>query len=187
MSPAITRDALAAHLEGQADWRRRKADEFPEDHRNLEWARRLEELARWVRTLSPRHPGLIRLDKVWGFYGLDLFGVSGPRSSELTSRPDTQGEDWLEAFIEAYVEEEAEAGADVDPSLLLEWIQDPDPAIALPAVRRLQYQLEEWEEEAVLKAQVEDMPWSRIGQLLGRSRQSVWVKHRDPGEEGLAS
>jgi hypothetical protein len=180
MTPAVTRDALAAHLEAQADWRRQKADEFPEDQRNLEWARQLEELARWVRTLSPRHPALVRLDKVWGIYGLDFFGVSGPLSSQLTSRPDIQGEDWLEAFVEAYVEEEAEAGADVDPGRLLDWAQDPDPAIALPALRSLQYQLEGWEAEAVLKAQVEDMPWSRIGQLLGRSKQSVWEKYREP-------
>ncbi len=182
MSPATTRDALAAHLEAQADWRRRTAEDFPEDHRNVEWATRLDELAKWVRTLSPRHPNLVRLDKVWGVYGLDIFAVSGLQSSQLTSRPNNKGEDWLAAFVEAYVEEEAEAGADVDPPLLLEWAQDPDPTIALPALRRLQYLLDEWEEEAVLKAQVEGIPWSRIGQLLGRSKQSVWEKHRDPSE-----
>ncbi len=182
MSPATTRDALAAHLEAQAGWQRRTAEDFPQDHRNVEWATRLEELAKWVRTLSPRHPDLVRLDKVWGVYGLDIFGVSGPQSSQLTSHPDNQGEDWLAAFVEAYVEEEAEAGADVDLPLLLEWAQDQDPAIALPALRRLEYKLEEWEEDAVLKAQVEGMPWSKIGELLGRSKQSVWAKHRDTGE-----
>ncbi len=182
MSPATTRDALAAHLEAQAAWRRRTAEDFPEDHRNVEWATRLDELAKLVRTLSPRHADLVRLDKVWGVYGLDIFGVSGPQSSQMTSRPDREGEDWLVAFVEAYVEEEAEAGADVDLPLLLEWAQDQDPAIALPALRRLEYQLKEWEEEAVLKAQIKGMPWSRVGQLLGRSKQSVWQQYRDPGE-----
>ncbi len=185
MSPASTRDALAAHLADQARWRRNKAEEHPEDPRNLQWAARLEELATWVRALPAMDHRLVELDRVWGTFGLDVFSVTGG-AAPFTNRPDLgadQGDEWLDGFVAAYNEETMEIVDDAyDVDMILGWAQDPDPVIALPALRRIRYHLDEWEEEAVLKAQVEGIPWSRIGQLLGRSKQSVWQQYHDPGD-----
>ncbi len=188
MSSATTRNALASRLRDQARWRRIKSGARPDDLRNAQWATHLDELADWVEALPPRHPQLVRLDRVWGAFGLDVFGVSGPLSSQLTSRPDVGADEaaqWLETFVDTFIEETLEMLEDGDPGSCLEWVQDPDPTIALPALRRLQYRLEEWEEEAVLKAQVEGMSWARIGELLGRSKQTVWEKHHDPDDQSV--
>ncbi len=185
MSSATTRNALASHLRDQARWREIKSDE---DLGNAQWATYLDELADWVEAQPPRHPELVRLDRVWGEFGLDVFTVSGPQSSQLTSRPrvGVEAAQWLKTFVETFIEETLEMLEDGDPGNCLEWIQDPDPKIALPALRRLQYRLEEWEEEAVLKAQVEGMSWARIGDLLGRSKQTVWEKHHDRNDRSVS-
>ena len=43
-----------------AEWRRRKAQKFPEDNRNLEAAKELERLARETENLAVRPPSVTR-------------------------------------------------------------------------------------------------------------------------------
>ena len=46
---ALTREMLKAELEEQAEWRRRKAVEYPNDRRNLDSAEEYERLAKTVK------------------------------------------------------------------------------------------------------------------------------------------
>lgn len=48
---ASTRDMLKGELEDQAEWRRRKATEYPDDRRNLDSAEEYERLARTVKDI----------------------------------------------------------------------------------------------------------------------------------------
>jgi hypothetical protein len=47
--------------------------------------------------------------------------------------------------------------------------------------RHLQW-LEELERKVVLQAPAEGLSWSRIGSLLGRTKQALWKRYRDPDE-----
>ena len=48
---AWTRDMLKGDLEDQAEWRRRKAAEYPDDRRNLDSAEEYERLAKTVKDI----------------------------------------------------------------------------------------------------------------------------------------
>jgi hypothetical protein len=48
---ALSRDVLKGDLEGQAEWRRRKAVEYPDDRRNLDSAEEYERLAKTVKDI----------------------------------------------------------------------------------------------------------------------------------------
>jgi hypothetical protein len=52
MSVAEVIDSLVNHLEGTANWRREKADEYPDDVRNIEAAEILDRLASQLRSLD---------------------------------------------------------------------------------------------------------------------------------------
>lgn len=188
MAVPTTRQALAEHLSDQARWRGDKAEEYPEDKRNLEWSDRLERLSVLVGALRDDDESLLEIDRTWGRYGLDVFSTPGERTAQLTNRPDTDNFDvWLSTFTEAFTEESIELAADTDDEFeLVEFAQDHDPAVALQAIRSLSYALEAWEEEAVLRARVEGYPWSRIASLLGKGRQTVWKKYRDPDKVEFA-
>jgi hypothetical protein len=49
-------------VEGQADWRARKADEYPDDVRNANASKGLTDLAKFIAVLPDDAPILIRLD-----------------------------------------------------------------------------------------------------------------------------
>lgn len=55
-------EMLAQYLEHEAWWRSEKADEYPEDVRNIRSAEALERAASWVR-ISPEARGLVRAVK----------------------------------------------------------------------------------------------------------------------------
>lgn len=59
--------------------------------------------------------------------------------------------------------------------------EDPDRPLRLIAL--LRRYLQEQEEAWVLEAQICGRPWSHVGRLLGRSKQAVWAKYRDPFEK----
>ena len=74
---------------------------------------------------------------------------------------------------------------DLSPYDMLSLIEDHNPdlvAFSLIGVGALRRWLEEVEEELVLKANVEGDSWGHIAKCLGRSKQGVWAKHRDPQE-----
>lgn len=77
---------------------------------------------------------------------------------------------------------ETDQQQDLDPGMLVEGAQEQDPETALSAIGALRAWLQEAEEDAVVRARVEGYPWGRIARCLGRSKQGVWEKHRDPGE-----
>src|SRR5712675_1433058 len=52
MSISNTLDHLILHVESTAEWRREKAEEFPDDSRNLEAAERLDQIAKELRELA---------------------------------------------------------------------------------------------------------------------------------------
>jgi len=186
MATPTTRKSFAEYLQDQARWRREVAERFPDDDRNVMWAHRLDELSQWVLTLPNDHPDLETINQVWSRYGLDVFSVTGPISQSMTSKPAGEPEAWLEGFARTYAEEEMESYFDVlGDENLLETAQEHDPQIALVAIRRLRSEIDLWEEEAVLRAQVEGYPWSRIGALLGKSAQTVWKKYSDPEDETI--
>ena len=53
-------DGLAGDLASTADWRLRKAEEYPEDDRNMEAAKLLTTLAEGVLSLGNDHPLVAR-------------------------------------------------------------------------------------------------------------------------------
>jgi hypothetical protein len=59
-TPIDFRDALSEKLEASADWRRLKAEEYPDDARNARSADALEQAAEYVRGLDKTHRGLDR-------------------------------------------------------------------------------------------------------------------------------
>lgn len=77
---------------------------------------------------------------------------------------------------------EPEQEQDFDPWALVDEAQEQDPERALTAIGVLRGWLEEMEEGAVMRGRAEGYPWARIATCLRRSKQSVWEKHRDPGE-----
>ncbi len=96
------------------------------------------------------------------------------RQGILTNMPKAPVTDYLSDFDTAY--------ADMDPYVCVGDIDGDEPEPALRAIGLLHRYLDEVEDEWVLKARVEDRPWSYIATLLGRSKQTVWEKHRDPSE-----
>jgi hypothetical protein len=59
-----TKRAMAIYLAEIADWRRRKADEYDRDLRNLRTATALEDLADYVLGLSDDDSRLVELDRL---------------------------------------------------------------------------------------------------------------------------
>jgi hypothetical protein len=58
------KEAMASYLGQVADWRRRKAEEFDRDLRNLRTARALQDLADFVLTLPEDDPRLGDLERL---------------------------------------------------------------------------------------------------------------------------
>jgi hypothetical protein len=56
---------------------------------------------------------------------------------------------------------------------------DRDPAVALPAIRRLREWLATREAAGVRAARRKGWSWGRIAEALGRSRQGLWERYRD--------
>lgn len=57
-----TQQFILMQLEHTADWRRRKAEEFPDDERNIEAAELAEKLAAELKALSPKQEPLRSMD-----------------------------------------------------------------------------------------------------------------------------
>ena len=72
--PATVREWLVQSLESSADWRERKAEEYPDDARNATCAAALAQAAREVAALPDDDPRLVTLERLphdeeaWGSY-----------------------------------------------------------------------------------------------------------------------
>jgi hypothetical protein len=60
----------------------------------------------------------------------------------------------------------------------LERATDDDPAVAFPAIGRLRDWLAAREVTTVRAARRRGWTWERIGDALGRARQTVWERYR---------
>jgi hypothetical protein len=108
ITPDQARRALAEAIKGEAEWRRKKADEYPDDRRNTQAANGLEELAAYVLTLPEDDPRLRDLTALAG--GKDVF-VFGQQASQTLSRfrfagPGEEFDDFLEYLVSVAAEDE---------------------------------------------------------------------------------
>ena len=117
------RRALAEAVKGQAEWRQRKAEEYPDDRRNARAAEALEGLAAHVLTLPDDDDRLRNLTMLVG--GRDIF-VFGQQASQALGRFgfDGPGED-ADSFLDYLVGLAAE-----DEFELAEMAGEPPLAIA---------------------------------------------------------
>lgn len=81
----LTVESLAVTVEGQAEWRDHKAEEFPDDYRNAAAASALRELAEWIRD-NPEHPSVQAVMAVQEASALDLENPTGEHTSRMLSR-----------------------------------------------------------------------------------------------------
>lgn len=106
------RNALAATLEANAQWRERKAEEYPEDDRNAKWAERLHRVADYVVKLSEDDARLVDMARAEIRHGEAawcdipeaglLLEDDGLRS--MTARIDhDDASRWLDDFAAEYV------------------------------------------------------------------------------------
>ncbi len=58
------KELLVVDIQGQADWRTRKAEEYPEDERNARCSVALSRLAESVEAISDDHPLFQRLERL---------------------------------------------------------------------------------------------------------------------------
>src|SRR5260370_18910815 len=84
-SDAEIQQAIAEHFREQARWRRERAAEYPDDHRNVTIAAGLEELADYVLSLPPSDERLRELGRAGMLEGL-FSPPSGAASAYAISR-----------------------------------------------------------------------------------------------------
>ena len=97
-----TRQAIADYLRGVADWRRRKAEEYDRDARNLRTAQGLEELADHVLVLPEADERLATLSRL-AMEG-DLFLPGQQTSYEIGRFRFHHPEAGLDPFLDRIVE-----------------------------------------------------------------------------------
>jgi len=177
---------LVAYFEARAEWRRQTAAETADAH-GVRSARGLLDVADLVRDLPDEDARLARIAAV----NVDPSGepretllvgpgaqsvADGFRYENLLDDPDALLTRFA-AKMEAdgsilYAEDRtlAEIAADLDSG---------QPMAALLAARYMGEHVDGWEERAVTLAREAGWSWDRIATVLGRTRQSVWSKHRD--------
>lgn len=103
------RDAVASYVQTLAAWRRRKAEEYDRDSRNLRSAAALEELAAHVRDLPAADP---RIKRLWELSAsADHFSPGQQTSYEIGRFRFHNADAQLDAFLDIIVElAEADAG-----------------------------------------------------------------------------
>ncbi len=182
-----TRAIVAAYFEAQARRRGESAAESPDDVRERRSARGILDVADYVRELPD---GDARLDRITSVCvevrpepGATL--AVGATADEIALRfryddPLEAPDALLDRFAAA-----AEAGAAAryaegrTPAEIAEDLGSGHPTRALLAVRFMADHLDPWEDEAVSRARAAGWSWERIAAVLGRTRQSVWSKHRE--------
>jgi len=177
---------LVAYLEGRAESRRQAAAETNDAH-VARSARGLLDVADFVRELPDDDARLVRIaaanvDPSGELRAVLLVGPGAEavadafRYENLLEDPDALLTR-LAATMEAdgsslYAEGRTLAEIAGD-------IESEQPRAALLAVRYVGEHVDGWEERAVALARAAGWSWDRIAVVLGRTRQSVWSKHRD--------
>jgi len=183
-------EAVFDYFIQQAEWRERKAMEFPEDSRNQKSASALRQLADFVRTLSPDDYRVKRLALLVCSTGE---AMPGEEASMVASSVGFQAKivttpaESLRIFLEAAMRDFQADPRFLRPSEPLQFILDhQDAPESLEAMGYLRGWLNSIEDDLVLKARVEGWSWQRIGDALGQSKQAVWEKYRDPDPRDTA-
>jgi hypothetical protein len=101
--------ALSNGFLEQAEWRRGKAEEYPDDYRNLQAAEGLAALAKWVQELDDADPRLAKLGALYDFDSLDS-DAGGEEGSRLASRfrfdrADESFDEFLDSFVKAEIQD----------------------------------------------------------------------------------
>jgi hypothetical protein len=186
MDQSSIKPMLVTYVESRAETRRQAAAEAGDSH-GARSARGLLDVADFVRDLPDDDARLVRIAAV----NVDPSGepretllvgagaeavADGFRHENLLEDPDALLTRFA-AMMEAdgstlYAEGRtlAEIAAD---------LESDQPMAALLAVRHVGEHIDGWEERAVGLAREAGWSWDRVAVVLGRTRQSVWSKHRD--------
>jgi hypothetical protein len=112
MTDEAFREAVAAYLREIADWRRRKAEEYDRDARNLRSAAGLEELADHVLALPADDPRLRELARLTAEG--EAFRPDQRASYEIGRfrfhRPETGLDPFLDTLVELAIADKGEQG-----------------------------------------------------------------------------
>ena len=177
---------LIAYFEGRAELRRQAATEA-DDARGARSARGLLDVADLVRDLPDGDARLVRIavvnaDPAGEPRATLLVGpgaeavAEGFRYENLLEDPDA-----LLTRFAAKMEADGSilyAEGRTLPEIAADLVA-AQPMAALLAVRYIGEHVDGWEERAVGIAREAGWSWDRIASVLGRTRQSVWSKHRD--------
>jgi hypothetical protein len=110
--PSRFQISLADFCRATADWRRRKAEEYDRDERNLRTAAALDELADYIVTLAADDPRLLELQRLAGTG--DDFTPDQRVLYELGRfrfhQPDTGREPFLDTLVTLAAADRGEAG-----------------------------------------------------------------------------
>jgi len=106
--------AIADYIDSQADWRGKKADEYPEDERNNRAAVGLTELAAYIRSLSDDDECLRELASVGMVPNGSEFGPGTETSRAISlfrfDRADEDCGEFLNSLVRLATEDALELG-----------------------------------------------------------------------------
>ena len=187
MEQERTRASVAAYFEKLSRDRQILAEALPEDVRERRSARGLLDVADLVRELPADDP---RLDRVAAVSlapdaGADAALRVGEGADEVAyafryDDPLESPDALLDRFTAAVEAGASEFYAETRTTAqVAEDLESADPTRALLAVRHVAGNLDGWEAAAVARARGAGWSWERIATVLGRTRQSVWSKHRE--------
>lgn len=187
MDGSEARAAIAAYFEAQARRRGESAAEHPDDIRERRSARGILDIADYVRELPDDDA---RIDRISAL-SVELrpepdatLAVSSQadeiaftfRLDDALESPDTL----LDRFATAVEADAATRYAEGrSPAEIADDLESDNPTRALLALRYLADNMDAWETAAVTRARESGWSWERIATVLGRTRQSVWSKHRE--------
>ena len=181
------REAIAAYFEAQARRRGESAAANPDEVRERRSARGILDIADYVRELPEDDA---RIDRISAL-SVELRPepsatlAIGPGAAEIAygfryDDPLDSPDALLDRFATAVEDGAAACYAEGrSPSEIADDLGSESPTRALLALRYVADNVDAWEDVAVARAREAGWSWERIATVLGRSRQSVWSKHRE--------
>ena len=187
MDASDARTAIATYFEAQARRRGEAAAEHPDDIRERRSARGILDVADYVRELPDDDA---RIDRISALSvelrpepGATLAVSTQAEEIAFTFRLDDPLESpdaLLDRFAAAVEADAAERYAEGrSPAEIADDVESDNPTRSLLALRYLAVNMDGWETAAVARAREAGWSWERIATVLGRTRQSVWSKHRE--------
>lgn len=184
------KEALAQYFEEQSWFRQQKAEEYPEDSRNARAARGLLDLANYVRELPADDPRIVTIAAWNKPFDPDVINIApsaatgGPEPSRFRfDSVDESVDEFLTSFARGCATSYAESTGQNYPLVeiveLLEENEEAFPRGALALLAVVRRELDQLERRTVARLRDdEELSWEEIGELLGKSKQAAWEKHR---------